>query len=307
VTPALLAVRKAVADAVDGPAVIACSGGADSLALAAAAAMLRWPMRAAVIDHGLQVGSADVAAAAAEQCRGLGLQVTVRRVRVDGPGGPEAAAREARYAALREIADGQPILLAHTLDDQAETVLLRLARGSGARSLQAMAPAERDLLRPLLGLRRGVVRQACRDAGLEPHEDPHNTDDQFARVRVRRHGLPALVEDLGEPVVLGLARSAQLLREDNAALDQWASHVHTDDVEVLQTLPQAVLTRVIRRLALEAGAPAAALTREHLTAVSSLITRWRGQGPIHLPGGIRAGRESGRLVLHTTAGRVDAH
>lgn len=306
-TPALLAVRKAVADVVDGPAVVACSGGADSLALAAAAAMLRWPMCAAVIDHGLQVGSADVAEAAADQCRGLGLQVTVRRVRVGGAGGPEAAAREARYAALREIADGRPILLAHTLDDQAETVLLRLARGSGARSLQAMAPAEGDLLRPLLGLRRGVVRQACRDAGLEPHDDPHNTDGQFARVRVRRHALPALVEDLGEGVVLGLARSAHLLREDNAALDQWANYVHTDDVEVLQTLPQAVLTRVIRRLVLEAGAPAAALTREHLTAVSALITRWRGQGPIHLPGGIRAGRESGRLVLHRTAGRVDAH
>lgn len=302
----LLAVRKAVADAVDRSAVVACSGGADSLALAAAAAMLPFPMAAAVIDHGLQAGSDDVAQTAAGQCRALGLAVTVRRVQVGSDGGPEAAARSARYAALREIADGRPILLAHTLDDQAETVLLRLARGSGARSLQAMAVHDGDLVRPLLGLRRALVRRACADAGLTPHEDPQNLDQRFARSRLRHHGLPALVDDLGDGVVLGLARSAALLREDNAALDGWADAVRTDEVDRLASLPRAVLVRVVRRMALEAGCPGAALTREHLMAVAALIEAWRGQGPIHLPGGVLAARKSGRLVLHRAAGRDHA-
>lgn len=302
----LLAVRKAVADALDGPAVVACSGGADSLALAAAAAMVTWPMTAAVIDHGLQGGSDEVARKAAEQCRTLGLTVTVRSVEVGVDGGPEAGARTARYAALREIAGGRPILLAHTLDDQAETVLLRLSRGSGARSLQAMAVHEGDLVRPLLGLRRALVRRACLDAGLTPHEDPHNLDERFARSRLRHHGLPALVDDLGDGVVLGLGRSATLLREDNAALDGWADAVMTDDVEVLAGLPRAVLVRVVRRLALDAGCPGSALTREHLIAVAALVEAWRGQGPIHLPGGVLAARKSGRLVLHRAAGRDHA-
>jgi tRNA(Ile)-lysidine synthase len=302
----LLAVRKAVADALDGPAVVACSGGADSLALAAAAAMLPWPMAAAVIDHGLQCGSDEVARNAAEQCRSLGLTATARRVEIGADGGPEAGARTARYAALREIADGRPIVLAHTLDDQAETVLLRLARGSGARSLQAMSAHEGDLVRPLLGLRRALVRRACLDAGLAPHEDPHNVDERFARSRLRHHGLPALVDDLGDGVVLGLGRSAALLREDNAALDGWADAVLTDDVEVLAGLPRAVLVRVLRRLALDAGCPGAALTREHLIAVAALVEAWRGQGPIHLPGGVLAARKSGRLVLHRAAGRDHA-
>jgi len=299
-------VRQAVAAAIEGPALVACSGGADSLALAAGSAMLRWPMPVAVIDHGLQADSADIAQTAARQCRGLGLAVTVRRVQVGTHGGPEAAARTARYAALREIADGLPILLAHTLDDQAETVLLRLARGSGSRSLQAMAPVDADLLRPLLGLRRDLLRAACEQAGLAPHEDQHNTDPRYARSRLRHHGLPALVEDLGPGVTLGLARSAALLREDNTALDLWAKHAHTDDVAALTALPRAVLMRVIRSLSLQAGCPPAALTREHLQAVACLIEDWHGQGPIHLPGGVRAARESGRLVLHRTAWRDDA-
>jgi tRNA(Ile)-lysidine synthase len=298
VTPALLAVRKAVADLLGGTrAVVACSGGADSLALAAASAMLPQPITAAVIDHGLQPQSAQVAERAAAQCRGLGLATEVRRVAVGSAGGPEAAARTARYAALRAIAAGRPILLAHTLDDQAETVLLRLARGSGARSLSAMAPVDGDLYRPLLGLRRALVRSACADAGLRPHEDPHNADDRYARARLRHHGLPALVEDLGDGVILGLARSAAALREDNAALDAWADAITSTDAAELQALPRAVRLRVLRRLALAAGCPGSALTREHLTAVAGLVEDWRGQGPIDLPGGVRAARESGRLVL----------
>ncbi|MCU0297102.1 MAG: tRNA lysidine(34) synthetase TilS [Candidatus Nanopelagicales bacterium] len=317
---ALLAVRRAVREALlDLPSsdlvLVACSGGADSLALAAGAAISGHRVGAVVIDHGLQAGSEAVAQVAAQQCRDLGLApVVVRTVQVGTRGGMEAAAREARYAALREVAahtGARALLLAHTLDDQAETVLLRLARGSGARSLSAMAPVTGDLRRPLLELRRDVVRRACAEAGLAPHEDPHNTETTFARVRVRLNGLPALQADLGDDVVLGLARSAAMLREDNQALDEWAGRVVFDadpvaiDVDQLD-LPRAVRLRVLRRMALAAGCPAGALTREHLISTAALVENWKGQGPIDLPGGVRATRKSDRLVLHRGPGRNSA-
>lgn len=318
--PALLAVRRAVRDALadlpeEALVLVACSGGADSLALAAGAAISGRPAGAVVVDHGLQADSERVAAVAGQQCRDLGLDpVEVLAVQVGRRGGPEAAAREARYEALHDAAHRHAaagILLAHTLDDQAETVLLRLARGSGARSLSGMPAADGPLRRPLLGLRRDIVRAACAEAGLDPHEDPHNTDDRFARARVRHHCLPALVEDLGDGVVLGLARSAASLREDNEALDVWADSVPVvgeagADAVALADLPDAVRMRVIRRMALAAGCPGAALSRDHLLGVSSLITAWRGQGPIDLPGGVRARRESGRLVLQRASGRHSA-
>lgn len=311
-SPALLTVRRAVRESLrdlpdDELVLVACSGGADSMVLAAGTAICGRPAAAAIIDHGLQEDSQDVARSAAQQCRDLGLEpVIVRRVEVRGPGGPEAAARSARYAALREIAgelDAAAILLAHTMDDQAETVLMRLARGSGARSLSAMAVVDADLRRPLLGLRRDLVRSAA--AGMDVHEDPHNADDRYARPRVRHHGLPALVADLGDGVIGGLARSAELLREDNDALDLWASRVAfvlsgqevAAQVTDLQGVPAAVRVRAIRRMALAAGCPGGALTRDHLRSVAALVTDWRGQGPVDLPGGVRATRKSGRLLL----------
>jgi tRNA(Ile)-lysidine synthase len=321
--PALLVVRRAVRAALgdlpeNGLVLVGCSGGADSLALAAGAAISGHRGGAVVVDHGLQAGSDRVAAVAARQCDGLGLDpVEVVAVEVGERGGPEAAARDARRAALREAAQrhgAAAVLLAHTLDDQAETVLLRLARGSGARSLAGMPAADGLFRRPLLGLRRDLVRAACDEAGLEAHEDPHNADDRFARARLRHHGLPALVQDLGGGVVLGLARSAASLREDNEALDRWASAVHleagakevTVPTDALTLVPAAVRLRVVRRMALEAGCPGAALTREHILAVAGLVTAWRGQGPVDLPGGVRARRRSGRLVVSRTLGRDSA-
>ena len=174
-----------------------------------------------------------------------------------------------------------------------------------------MSPVDGDLRRPLLGLRRETVRAACTQAGLTAHEDPHNADARYARSRVRHHSLPALVEDLGDHVVLGLARSAASLREDNAALDAWADRVDvesstaqvTASIRSLEEIPPAVGVRVIRRMALQAGCPGAAITREHLLSVFTLVTAWRGQGPIDLPGGVRARDESGSLVLHRASGR----
>ena len=306
---------------------VACSGGADSLALAAGAGFvsprLGWRAAAVVVDHGLQDGSGEVAAVAAERCRRLGLgPVEVVRVEVEPTGeGPESDARRARYAALAAVAErlgARAVLLGHTRDDQAEQVLLGLVRGSGARSLSGMRAdrvvggAEgraRDdvggqgalwLVRPLLGISRQQTALACQELGLEPWHDPHNEDDRFARVRARR-ALRDLEADLGPGVVAGLARTADLLRDDADALDEAARTAYLDlgpppwPVPRVRQLPRAVRTRLWRRLALAAGSPGTDLTSEHLLAVDALVTAWRGQGPLHLPGGVRASR-TGELV-----------
>jgi tRNA(Ile)-lysidine synthase len=303
------AVEAALADLpADAPVLAAVSGGADSLALAQALAALPRPAAAGIIDHGLQEGSAQVAQQAAQECARLGLDpVVVERVDVAERGvGPEAAAREARRAALEEMATrlgASAILLAHTRDDQAETVLLRLARGSGARSLAAMAPVTGHWRRPLLDLPRDVVRASA--ANLVTWEDPHNVDPAFARTRVRHVALPALTEALGPDVVAGLARSARLLRDDAEALDQAAHDAFVAasdaegalDVTALSALPRALRTRVIRQGALAAGCPASALTAEHIDRLEALVSDWRGQGPVDLPGGIAGERRCGRLAL----------
>jgi len=299
------AVRTALRDLPGGAMILAAvSGGADSMALAAALAA-EAPRAgqhggAVTIDHGLQPGSDDRARDVAASCRELGLDpVVVETVTVGTEGGPEAAAREARYAALDAVVGrtgASAVVLGHTLDDQAETVLLGLARGSGARSLAGM-PARRDrLIRPLLGVRRETTAKACAALGLTPWADPHNEDPDYTRVRVRASALPALEAALGPGVPEALARTAQLLRADADALDAWAGSV-TDplDIAALKVLPVAVRTRVLRRAAIAAGAPAGSLTAAHVLDIDALIANWRGQGPVSLPGGLVAHRAYDRL------------
>jgi tRNA(Ile)-lysidine synthase len=306
--------RKAVRDALqDLPpekiVVVAVSGGPDSMALARAAGELDRPVAAGIIDHGLQPDSRHVARRAAEQCERLGLApVMVERVHVTETGhGPEDAARTARRAALEAMADrvnASAILLAHTRDDQAETVLLRLGRGSGARSLSAMAPVAGRWRRPFLDLPRDVVRAGAED--LDTWDDPHNTDAAYARSRVRYDALPALVTALGPDVVDGLARSARLLRDDADALDRIAAEAASSvtdaegslDATGLLALPRAIRTRILRRAALDAGCPPGPLTAAHIDRLEALVTNWHGQGAVDLPGGIAGERTYGRLALH---------
>ncbi|QEO10757.1 tRNA lysidine(34) synthetase TilS [Protaetiibacter larvae] len=297
-----------------GPLVlVALSGGADSLALAAAAAFEapRAGLRAGavIVDHGLQAGSDAVAARAADQARALGLDpVLVRRVQVGATGGPEAAAREARYAALTAAAtelDAAALLLAHTLDDQAETVLLGLARGSGGGSLQGMSPDAGLLKRPLLGIRRAATRQACADQGLEPWDDPHNLDPSYARVRVRERVLPVLEAELGPGIAEALARTAEQSREDGEAFQQQIEEFIEDvcepaeagiavSVAALAANPSALRQRVIRYVV---GAEfGVSLSRAQTLEVARLVTDWHGQDAIHLPG-LTARREAGLLVF----------
>lgn len=335
-TPAVADVRRAVRGSLadllqaqgsvsvattDQPLVlVGLSGGADSLALAAAAAFEapRAGIRAGavIVDHGLQVESADVAARAAGQARDLGLDpVVVTRVRVSRTSteGPEAAARSARYAAFDDAlrsTGATALLLAHTLDDQAETVLLGLARGSGAGSLQGMAPRSGPYVRPLLGIRRSETRAFCADARLTPWEDPQNEDVSFARVRVRLRTLPALERDLGPGIAEALARTATQLREDAEALDAMVAETIEDicepaeagiavSVPALAANPRALRHRMIRSVVLaEFGV---SLQRSHTLAVARLVTDWHGQEPLHLPG-IRVVRQEGRLIFTRAPG-----
>lgn len=328
-SPAIAEVRLAVRSALaglspDATVVVALSGGADSLALVAATAFEARSrgiqVMSATIDHGLQDGSADAAAAAVEKAEALGIQGMSRRVQVGSPGnssgaagGPEGAARDARYVALRQIAAeyrAHAVLLGHTLDDQAETVLLGLARGSGAASLQGMAPARTDddgtlWLRPMLGVRRDVTRAFCAASDLTPWDDPHNLEDRFARVRVRERVLPVLEAELGPGIAEALARTAEQLREDAEAFDDMIHETIEDIVEhaeagisvsvaALAANPAALRNRIIRLVALsEFGA---SLTRTQTVEVARLITDWSGQGPIDLPG-CTAAREHGRIVF----------
>jgi tRNA(Ile)-lysidine synthase len=329
--PAVAAIRHAVRVSLAGlepgeKVLVACSGGADSLALAGALAFEA--PRAAImagavtIDHGLQPGSAARAEQVTQLMTRLGLSPALSAaVTVAGPGGPEGAARTARYAALDQAADATgaaAILLGHTLDDQAETVLLGLARGSGARSLAGMAARTGRYLRPLLQIRRDQTRVACAAVGLEPWDDPHNSDLAFTRARVRWQLMPVVTEVLGPGAVEALARTAGLLRADAEVLDGMAAaevarlggaaavREQGWPVADLAALPAAVRHRVLRLAAIGAGSPAGALSHRHVASLDELVTAWRGQGRADLPGGVRAGRKYGRLLLTTTSGRLVA-
>jgi tRNA(Ile)-lysidine synthase len=303
------AVRAVLADA--GPCLlVACSGGADSLALAAAVAFEapRAGLRAGMVtvDHGLQEGSAEQARRVAALGYELGFDpVEVIAVEVDrADGGPENAAREARYAALESAATcwGASLLLGHTLDDQAESVLLGLGRGSGPRSIAGMRTVDRRLsvprLRPFLGLRRATTQQACAALGLEPWDDPQNADAAFRRVRLRHEVLPLLEDVLAGGVAEALARTARQVQDDLDALELWAGEFDAAAelaVDVIADLPRAVRSRILMAWAQAAGARP--LTAEHVAALDALVTDWRGQGPIDLPGGRRAARASGKLTM----------
>lgn len=281
---------------------------------------------AAVVDHQLQPGSGQVARQAAERCRGLGID-PAEIVSVDvtsTSGGLEDAAREARYAALVDVAartGAKAVLVAHTRNDQAEQVMLGLARGSGTRSLSGMpavrplAPARRGwgqspadgagpilLVRPFLGLGREVTEEVCAVAGLTPWQDPHNQDPRFTRVRARRL-LDRWDAELGPGVVEALTRSADLARVDADALDHLSQDAYAAmgpmpwSVDSLLAHPAGIRTRLLKAMALAGGAERGSLGSTHLRAVDDLVVRWRGQGPVDLPGRVSAYREHDRIWL----------
>ena len=292
------------------PVLVACSGGADSLALLAATVFEAREEALRVIgvtvDHGLQEGSADhamrvVAQMATARCR---RDRDRSPVTVD-PGGQgiEAAAREARYAALAQIAEhfgAHVVLLGHTLDDQAETVLLGLARGSGARSLSADARLDR---RPrstgrCSDVTRAQTEAACRAEGIEWWEDPHNADPRFSRSRVRHTVMPMLERELGPGIAEALARTGEQLRDDMDFMEPFEleayARARTDDgidMLAIDDVGDAIRSRCARRAAIDQGAIASELTRAHVLAVLGLLGQKGKADPAPRPRhGVRRGR-----------------
>ncbi|MFM1984145.1 MAG: hypothetical protein RL723_580 [Actinomycetota bacterium] len=322
-TPAIADVRRAVRDGFEAAGLVAgdlvlvaCSGGADSLALAAATAFeaprVELKAGAIVIDHGMQEGSGIVAAETAQKLAKLGLYpVEIRTVVVGTEGGPEAAARTARYEAIDQVAEetgANAILLGHTLNDQAETVLMGLARGSGAKSLNGMAVVSGNYVRPLLGIKRETTEAFCTDSGLEPWQDPMNKDESYTRVRVRKNLLPALEAELGPGIAEALARTAEILREDDDVLAELALAAYKEvakegatqisiGVQEFKDLPLAIRHRVIALAAVVLQAPM--LARVHILSIDELVDSWHGQKPLTLPG-IRVERTGETLALKTT-------
>ncbi|WP_141898450.1 tRNA lysidine(34) synthetase TilS [Paramicrobacterium agarici] len=308
-----LGVRQSLNECSDGAVVLVCvSGGADSMALAAATVFEAKPrsirVHSITVDHGLQRGSDAVAQRTANALKTWGIEAHVERVQVVDAGGPEAAARQARYRAIDATAQrvgAELVLLGHTLDDQAETVLLGLARGSGAGSLKAMAPLNGRYARPLLGVRRQQTRDSCAARGIDVWDDPQNDDASFARVRVRNLVLPVLEEQLGPGIAEALARTAEQAREDDDAFEQMIEEFIEEvcepaeagiavEVSALAHNPAALRNRLIRYVA--AAEFGVSLSRTHTLAIAALVTEWRGQGPIHVPG-IVVSRSDGRLVF----------
>ena len=315
-TSALLDLRSAVRPFLENltagdSAIVAVSGGADSLALAYALIKevpdLAITLIAVTIDHQLQSGSGDQAKKVQEQLKAMGyLEVIIEKVSVVEKSGIEADARTARYAALDAIAHAygaSQIFLGHTRDDQAETVLLGLARGSGTRSLSGMATVTGKYARPFLQLTRVQTVAACVEAEITPWNDPHNANEKFSRVRVRNKVMPVMEEEIGPGIAAALARSAAILRDDADALDEMAqaviSRVDLSDLDcaALAELPRAIRSRILRAAIYAAGAPSGSVSADHLAGVEALVTSWRGQGEASLPGGVKVARISGRLSL----------
>ena len=288
---------------------VGLSGGADSLSLLKCALHVgserTISVGAVIIDHQLQAESANTSNRVAGIARELGadpvLVINVDVAKGASSGGMEAAARNARRIAFNNVLTehkAKAILLGHTLEDQGETVLLGLTRGSGARSLSGMRAKEGIYRRPFLGITRQIVRDEVSD--LDVFEDPHNSDLKYSRVRVRNLVLPVMETQLGPGVTQALARSADLLRDDADALDALARFEITrvgDDVNLLGALPRAIRTRVIRQLAITNGCPINDLTRDHVLAVDALLTNWHGQGALNLPGAVSVERRHDRLTF----------
>jgi tRNA(Ile)-lysidine synthase len=325
-TPAIADVRRAVRECFEAAGLqpgdkvlVAVSGGADSLALAAAASF-EGPrfesgnglqVAAVIVDHAMQTNSDVIALETAEKLKQLGLDpVVIRKVSVGSDGGPEAAARTARYAAIDTVAEelsANAVLLGHTLNDQAETVLLGLARGSGAKSLNGMAQIAGTYLRPLLSISRETTEAFCADSALVPWQDPMNQDLAYTRVRVRKNLLPALEAELGPGITEALVRTADTLREDDdllaeLALDAYKKVVTEQDQEIqisvagFSILPLAIRHRVVALAGLVLQAPM--LSRVHILSIDELVDNWHGQKSLSLPG-IRVERKGEIITLLT--------
>lgn len=324
-TPAMADVRRAIrelwseAGVVEGDVIaVALSGGADSLALVAASIFegnrAGIKIASVTVNHNLQSGSDVVAEKAKQTAIDLGAsQAEVISVSVPKSSlGMEAAARNARYEALDAFAlrvGAKYTMLGHTLDDQAETVLLGLARGSGAKSIAGMSMVSADgkYLRPLLNIRRETTVSFCLDSGLEFWSDPQNDDTKFSRVKVRKNVLPILEQELGPGIAEALARTAELVQQDSSYLESQTKQAFESltkttsnsvifDAKELALVPKAIGSRVIHQALLLLGAEP---SKSSIDSVYELVTDWHGQKPLSLPS-VRVERTGNEIVLENS-------
>jgi tRNA(Ile)-lysidine synthase len=236
------------------PVVVGCSGGADSTALLALAVDAELAPVAVHVDHGLRAGSADEADFVAAVAERLGAEF--RSVCVTIAPGPnlEARARDARYEALehaRVTTGASMVLVGHTADDQAETVLLNVLRGAATTGLAGMPPTRDRITRPLLGWRRADTRALCAARELPVLDDPMNHDGSFRRVAIRQEVMPLLERIAGRDLTPVLARQAALLREDTEFLDAlavaaWPGPDRRAETAALRALPPVLARRALR-------------------------------------------------------------
>ncbi len=282
---------------------VGCSGGADSIALAWSASVvckrLNLNLGVVIVDHQLIAESNQVAENTKKQCAEFGInQIIVKKIKVVLENeGLEAAARKARYKAFEEVikdTNAKALMLAHTQDDQAETMLMRLTRGSGAKSLSAMSEVSGKYLRPFLHVRKFEIKDALEKEDIKYWNDPANSNSDFLRVKVRNELIPKLIEVLGDSVVEALDRTSMLLKNDNDILDQIALDHYQENKQLLisklEELPSAIRTRVIKLAALDAGVNPGPFSFEHIEAIDALVTNWHGQSHIDLPGFVQASR-----------------
>jgi tRNA(Ile)-lysidine synthase len=312
IDPALVGTLDAVAplrdrilglDDVDGPVVVGCSGGADSLTLLAVACDAGLDPIAVHVDHGLRASSATEGEVVAAAAATLGARAERREVDVAPGGNLEARARDARYAALEEVAAADAagaVLVGHTADDQAETVLLALLRGSGAAGLAGMPLRRGPIVRPLLRVRRAETEACCRALGLEPVRDPTNDDRAYRRAWIRHEVLPLLERGAARDLVPVLNRQADVLRDESDYLDELARAVWPHDLEhpsarVLARMPRALARRAVRCWL---GSPPPSFDEvERVLAVAGNEIR-----ATQLAGGRRVRRTRGEMVLERDAG-----
>lgn len=327
---AVMTTRKAVKDSLADAGIltsqqfilVGLSGGADSLALAAAVAWVAernsFTAGAIIVNHNLQEGSREVAETAAKQAESLGLApVIIKDVSVPNScdaGGPENAARIARYQAFEEVLDmtgASRVLTAHTKNDNAEQVLISIARGSGTRSLAGIRKERDYLIRPFLNsVSRDCTVQACRDQNLTIWNDPQNKHTIYTRVRVRETVIPVLQQELGEHVVDSLNRTAELAAIDADAFDWMVDRLVKDinidvltdssvsvQVSQLKEFPEGILSRVVRKIIQDRFD--CSITSEQTSNVVKLITNWHGQKFINTAG-VTVKRADGRLVFSRT-------
>lgn len=304
-------------DQLGAPVVVACSGGADSLGLLVLAAAAGLEPEAVHVDHGLRADSAADAAAVGAAARTLGVPWRTVRVQIEPGGNLEARARDARYDALHSAArdiGAHAILVAHTADDQAETVLLNLLRGSGSAGLAGMARRRGLVVRPLLHLRRAAVRAVVERRGLTIADDPTNTDRRWRRAWIRHDLIPMLDQGAARDVVPILVRQAEVLRAESELLDRMGDDVierastgadgsgepaptdPTDptgiDARVIAAAPLAIARRAIRRW-LGAPPPSADEVERVLAIARHEIVGTQ------LAGGRRVARRGGRISITT--------